>query len=115
MNEISINSAKLQGEGQMFAAEDDRLNYRDMQVGDFAGYRSNQINSEISPGIEAHWYAVRAIPGQIGVARGHLIGRRFGIWVPEIAYSPFKGWDYKTESEIVYRGDKLPKRQPMLP
>lgn len=40
------------------------------------------LDAEIVPGVEAAWYIAVVQPGQEGVAAGHLIGRRFGIYQP---------------------------------
>jgi transcription antitermination factor NusG len=58
---------------------------------------------EACAGDAAHWYIITTVPGQQGIAAGHLIGRGFGIYLPEI-----------DRREIV-RGRVRNHRVPMFP
>jgi transcription antitermination factor NusG len=54
-------------------------------------------------GIAGCWHVIETMTNQEGIAAGHLVGRRFGIYVPE------------TEHTIIRRGRKLEVRRPMFP
>ncbi|MGJ5163179.1 transcription termination/antitermination NusG family protein [Bradyrhizobium sp. HKCCYLR1051] len=49
------------------------------------------------------WHVIETMPNQEGIAASHLVGRRFGIYVPE------------TEHTIIRRGRKVDVRRPMFP
>ncbi|MGJ5000558.1 transcription termination/antitermination NusG family protein [Bradyrhizobium sp. HKCCYLRH2060] len=59
--------------------------------------------AEIPAGVSASWHVLETHPNQEQIAAGHLIGRRFGIYVPE------------TEHDIIRRGRKLHVTRPMFP
>jgi transcription antitermination factor NusG len=51
-------------------------------------HRQGPYEAEIVPGCTPQWHAVRTFPNQEKIAAGHLIGRRFGVYVPEFDYDP---------------------------
>lgn len=44
--------------------------------------KAGPLCAEIVSGSEPRWYIVVTTPGQEGIAAGHLIGRRFGVYQP---------------------------------
>jgi transcription antitermination factor NusG len=44
---------------------------------------SNPCNAEIVPGVIPRWHILTTHPGQEGIAVGHLMDRRFGVYLPE--------------------------------
>jgi transcription antitermination factor NusG len=67
-----------------------------------AAYRLGRyFQSEIIPGVVPQWHVAITVPGQDRVAKEHLIGRRFAIYIPETA--------------IDARGNPLPAKEPLWP
>jgi transcription antitermination factor NusG len=44
---------------------------------------SNPCNAEIVPGVIPRWHILTTHPGQEAIAVGHLMDRRFGVYLPE--------------------------------
>lgn len=51
------------------------------EVVDYDG--ANKLGAEVVPSVTATWHIVETVPAQERVAAGHLIGRRFGVYLPE--------------------------------
>lgn len=84
-----------------------------LQIGDIVEHDDKGgINAEMALDISPAWYLVEAVPGQEGIAAAHLAGRRFGIFVPDMAYEPLRS--LSDGRIVVVRGEKLPRRQRML-
>ena len=97
--------------GQVYRA----TNAADLQRGDIVGYGdANALYSQVSPGIEGKWHLYETMPGQENVVAGHLIGRRFGILLPEISYAPSVRYDAVGGRWLVEKGAKLPRRRLMF-
>jgi transcription antitermination factor NusG len=80
------------------------LNPTQIGVGTIIGYGdANPINAEARPGTIAAWHVVETFPSHERIAASHLIGRRFGVYVPE------------TERMEVRRGCKAKVVRPMFP
>lgn len=45
--------------------------------------KTGPLDAEIVPGKEPRWFIVVTQPGHEGIAAGHLIGHRFGIYQPQ--------------------------------
>lgn len=72
-------------------------------IGDFVDYGAfNPHAAEIVPGITPLWHLIETHPNQERTAAGHLIARRFGVFIPE------------TEEDLVRRGRKLHVTRPMF-
>lgn len=61
-------------------------------------------DAEIDPGQSAAWYVVVTGPGQEKTAAGHLAGRRFGVYVPEIEETVIKRCIKRTITTPLFRG-----------
>lgn len=68
---------------------------RDLQVGDVVDYSGNPTVAQIVPGVRPAWHVIETHPNRERTAAGHLIARRFGVFVPE------------KEETIVRRGRKM--------
>jgi transcription antitermination factor NusG len=80
------------------------LNGTQIGVGTIIGYGdANPINAEARPGTTAAWYVVETLPSHERIAAGHLSGRRFGVYVPEVE---------RTEMRA---GRKIKAVRPMFP
>lgn len=91
-----------------------RARLKEMQIGDFVGYQEgNILNAEIDPEVTAAYYAIEIIPGMEHIASGHLIGRRFGTFQPEMCFEPKV--ELKDDKWMVVRGKKLDRRCRMVP
>jgi len=78
--------------------------YDNVNIGDVVGYgESNPLAACIVPGRAPAWYVACVAPAHEGIAAGHLIGRRFGIYLPE------------TEEQIIKRGRRVKVLRPMFP
>lgn len=74
----------------------DELNISGYQRGQIVDYKPrNPQAAEIVPGVKPLWHVIETHPNHERIAVGHLIARRFGVFVPE------------TELTIVRRGRKL--------
>ena len=73
-------------------------------VGDHVGYGDvNPLAAELVLGIVPSWYVLSVQPAQERLAAAHLVGRRFGIFVPE-----FEQWR-------LFREKRQKKVLPMFP
>lgn len=63
----------------------------------------HQLEAEITEGAQGAWIVVIAYPGQDGIASGHLIGRRFGVYQPRFPKS------------FMRRGRLVETMRPMFP
>lgn len=68
---------------------------RDLKVGDVVDYSGNPTLAQIVPGMTPRWHLIETHPNRERTAAGHLIARRFGVFLPE------------KEETIVRRGRKL--------
>lgn len=69
---------------------------RDLEVGDVVDYSlTNPTLAQIVPGVTPCWHVIETHPNRERTAAGHLVARRFGVFVPE------------KEETIVRRGRKL--------
>lgn len=68
---------------------------RDLQVGDIVDYSGDPTLATIVPGVRPAWHVIETHPNRERTAAGHLVARRFGVFVPE------------KEETIVRRGRKL--------
>lgn len=81
----------------------------DLAVGEIIGYGdAHALYAEMSADTPA-WYALEVVRGQEQSAAGYLVGRRFGVFLPQIRYEPV------IDRAVVRRGDKLAKRRMMFP
>lgn len=77
---------------------DERVKYVQAELQKQGGF-----GAEIVPGTQAQWLIVVTMPGEEGVASGHLIARRFAVYQPRI---PFVR---------IMRGRKVEGSRPMYP
>lgn len=53
---------------------------------DYAG--ASDLNAEIVPGQQAHWHVIEPFPSHERIVAAHLVGRRFGMYLPEMQFEP---------------------------
>ncbi len=63
-------------------------NMRDVQravsVGEIVDYAgTSELNAEIVPNKDPTWHVIETLPAHEHIVAGHLVGRRFGVFVPE--------------------------------
>ena len=74
-------------------------NARRVRLADERMAKQGGFNAEIVEGVAAKWYVLTTAANQERIAAAHLIGRRFGVYLPE------------TEETIVTRGRKRDVRR----
>jgi transcriptional antiterminator NusG len=75
----------------------------ELKIGDIVDYSPLASRAaELVPGAEPHWHVIETHPNGEATAAGHLIARRFGIFVPEI------------EETIIRRGRKIDVKRLMF-
>jgi transcription antitermination factor NusG len=73
-------------------------------VGDVVDYDgANKLGAEVVPSVTATWHIIETVPAHELIAAGHLIGRRFGVYLPE------------TEQVEIHRGRKVKMLRPLFP
>lgn len=88
----------------------------DVAVGDVVGYGdSNSLYAEMSRDVELRAYLLETTPGHENIAAGHLVGRRFPIYLPEMRYDGVAWVDEESGRMRVAPGDKLPRARLMFP
>lgn len=68
-----------------------------------ADERRGPLDAEIVDGRSPSWHALATVPTHERIAAGHLIGRRFGVYLPE------------SEREVISRGRRRVLRRLLLP
>jgi transcription antitermination factor NusG len=106
-------TAAMTVQGNMAAVRDALKNAR---PGDVVGVGEvNPLAAEIDRNVDVAWYAVEVMPGQERSTAAHLVGRRFGIYLPEMRHEPRLKFSAKLDRKIVERGKQLLSPQLMLP
>lgn len=84
------------------------------QPGDFVGYGDlDPLAAQLEAGVTPAWYLVETMPGEHGSTAAHLIGRRFGVFIPEMKFEP--ELDCIEGKFTVIRGAALPRKCLMFP
>jgi len=74
------------------------------RIGEVIGYGEvNPLAAEIVVGMVPAWYVLSVLPAHERIAAAHLVGRRFGIFVPERA------------ELAIQRGERVRRLRPMFP
>jgi hypothetical protein len=77
---------------------------RSWTVGDVVGQGDRDpLAARIVPGVFPRWYILCVLPAHERIAGAHLIGRRFGIFIPEYAERYYR------------RGERVTVLRPMFP
>jgi transcription antitermination factor NusG len=74
-----------------------------VEVANERAEKQGPLDAELVPDVTAAWYALVTEPGHEKLAVSHLIGRRFGIYLPE------------EEITEIRRGRKVTRRRLLLP
>jgi len=77
---------------------------RDLQVGDVVDYSGNPTLAQIVPGVEPRWHVVETHPNRERTAAGHLIARRFGVFVPEKEETIIRRGRVLDQVSLMFRG-----------
>ena len=72
-------------------------------MGNLAQVRAATICAEIETDVTATWHIIETMPAHEQSAAAHLVGRRFGVYLPE------------TEQWEVHRGHKVKMLRPLFP
>lgn len=76
---------------------------RALEVASERAEKQGPLDAELLPDVKAAWYALVTEPGHEKLAMSHLVGRRFGIYLPE------------EEITEVRRGRRVTRRRLLLP
>lgn len=77
---------------------------RDLQVGDIVDYNGNPTLAEIVPGRTPQWHVVETHPNRERTAAGHLIARRFGVFLPEKEETVVRRGRKFDQTSLIFRG-----------
>lgn len=82
------------------------INHQDkayVDASNLASERAGPFFAEIVPGCDPSWHAINTAPMEESIAAAHLVGRRFGVYVPTF------------EQVSIVRGKRIAKRRPLFP
>lgn len=77
---------------------------RDLQVGDIVDYNGNPTLAEILPGRTPQWHVIETHPNRERTAAGHLIARRFGVFIPEKEETIIRRGRQIEQTSLMFRG-----------
>lgn len=69
-----------------------------------ARHYKNPFEAEIVPNCQPHWHLITVRPAQERIACAHLVGRRFGIYLPEFDHTEIVRGRMRHRSENLFPG-----------